>query len=1114
MKHILSCLMAISIAAFTNVYAASDDTASNKITAQARAKITGDIAARGKARIIVRLKSDRASNRSAKRARIAARQARLSDRMNRRARRAMHRMRNIPVVTMEVASEDLAQLLASEDVEAVIEDRLLEPSLDLSVPHIGGDVAHADGHLGQGQTVVILDTGVERSHSTFDNRVVYEACFSTQQSAWSSESLCPNGQSSQFGNGAAAPCATCAHGTHVAGIAAGADPSYRGVAPDADVIAIQVFSRVNGSLLAWWSDIVRALDWVYDQRNNYDIAAVGLSLGGDRATSASACDASGRGFLSIVDQLKTVGIATVVAAGNNGWSDGLAYPGCLSSVITVGSTTLSDEMSSFSNAASWMDFVAPGSSIRSSVPGGGFSSWNGTSMAAPHVVGAFALIRSAYPDASVDEIVAALSSTATAVLDSDSGIAYNRLNIDAALEVLANGTPVDMIVDDDYDGVVSGGQFGSVVTDPQAYGGRARRSSGSGLDTYRFSPSLPVSGEYRVYAWWSESNSNSNATRYRIFHADGSTDKLVNQRTNGGRWVSLGDFQLTGSSRVEISDPNGAAMVDAVRFELLDVLGAPPVTPNPPVIASTSVPTGEVGQSYNHALNVSGGVGALSWSRTGGTLPNGIQLGNGTLSGTPTGAGSWTFTVRVTDELGDSDSKLLSLTVNAAAPVISTGSLPSGEVGKTYSATLQVQGGASPFTWALASGQLPDGLTLNSGGVISGTPTEAGLANPTVRVTDALGRSVTRSLSVNVVEQATAPPTISTTTLPDGEVGETYLATLQLQGGKSPFTWSIASGKLPNGLALNASGVISGAPTRVETANVTVRVTDALNRSGTRAFSVNVSTTEEAPPPTIITSSLPSAQYRVPYTATLQSQGGEGTVVWSISGGKLPSGLKLSSSGVITGAPTRTGPRTAVIRVTDALGRRTERRLTVAVSEDASPPSITTSSLPSGEVGEAYRATLQSQGGQSPFTWSIAGGKLPNGLALSASGVVSGAPTRVETANATVRVTDAMGLSATRTLSVNVSVTGTQAPPPTIITNALPGAEFRVPYTATLQSQGGEGQVVWSISGGKLPSGLRLSSSGVITGAPTRTGPRTAIIRVTDSLGRRTERPLTVAVPE
>jgi hypothetical protein len=212
-------------------------------------------------------------------------------------------------------------------------------------------------------------------------------------------------------------------------------------------MAIQVYSKFTGTpcdragenpcALAYTSDLIAAMEHVYELRNLYRIAAVNMSLGGDVYTSTSQCDADNVPTKAIIDTLRSVGIATVIAAGNDGASTGITAPGCISSAISVGSTTKSDTISSFSNSASFLSVLAPGSSILSSVPGGGFAVFSGTSMATPHVAGAWAIVKQKSPQASVAAVLDALVTTGVLLTDPRNGITKPRIDVAGAVALVA-----------------------------------------------------------------------------------------------------------------------------------------------------------------------------------------------------------------------------------------------------------------------------------------------------------------------------------------------------------------------------------------------------------------------------------------------------------------------------------------------------------------------------------------------------------------------------------------------------------------------------------------------------------------------------------------------------
>ena len=279
---------------------------------------------------------------------------------------------------------------------------------------------------------------------------------------------------------------------------------------------------------------------------------------------------------------------------------------------------------------------------------------------------------------------------------------------------------------------------------------------------------------------------------------------------------------------------------------------------------------------------------------------------------------------------------------------ITTTQLPSVQVGSPYKVTLAAVGGTTPYKWSVSSGSLPSGLTLSSGGVISGTPTVSGTSTFSVSVTDSASKAqkqtVTYSIVVTPVQSAPAALSISATALPSGQVGSSYAASLNVSGGTPGYTWSLASGRLPAGLALSSAGVISGTPTASGTSTFTVGVKDSGSPAQTQSATESITVSAASSKLTITSTSLSAGNSGSSYSATLSANGGTPGYTWSVASGSLPPGLTLSSAGVISGAPRASGTWTFTVTVKDSGSPVQTASVQESIGVSAAPATLTVTS--------------------------------------------------------------------------------------------------------------------------------------------------------------------------
>jgi hypothetical protein len=436
----------------------------------------------------------------------------------------------------------------------------------------------------------------------------------------------------------------------------------------------------------------------------------------------------------------------------------------------------------------------------------------------------------------------------------------------------------------------------------------------------------------------------------------------------------------TGSSTTNltatITDSSNPSQTKSVSLTLV-------IAPHPLAITTSSLLSGALGSTYSNSLQASGGTAPYSWSITSGSLPTGVTLAaaTGIITGTPTASGTFSFTATAADASSPAQTKSVSLSIviAPAALTITSSTLPSGTQSSSYTTALQASGGTGSYTWSIATGALPAGLSLApASGIISGTPTVSGNnLSFGVSVKDAGSpvQTAATNLALTVVASGT-PLAISTTSLSPGIKNESFSSSLNATGGTAPYIWSITNGTLPAGLAFaKSTSTISGTPTAIGTVSLTFTVTDSS--SPVQSKSTTLPLTIAAPALTI-NATLASGTVGTAYSSPMTATGGTPAYTWSITAGSLPAGLTLAATtGIISGTPTTSGTSNFTASVSDnsspAQTNSASTSIVVAAAQGQAGPGTTWYVRPDG--GTRY-STNQTQGqcdGQADVAYSGTG---------------------------------------------------------------------------------------------------------------------------------------------
>ena len=328
---------------------------------------------------------------------------------------------HLPMAFLRIHTQRALDVLSQHAlVKAIYKNEKKYPILAQSLPLIDQPVVAAAGEVGTGTTAVVVDTGVDYTRSAFGLCTapgVPASCKVNyyQNIADTNTTLDANG-----------------HGTNVSAI-------VLGVAPDTRIAMLNVFGANTSTSDAL---IIQAMDWAIANQVAYHVAAINLSLG-DGVDYTKACSANNP-YVTPVKNASAAGIITVAASGNNAYTNGISSPACTPGAVSVGAvydanvggltysmctdaTTAADQITCFSNSASFLTLLAPGALITA----GGYT-MAGTSQATPHVVGAIAVLRAAYPSETLTQTIARLTSTGKSITDLRNGIVKPRIDLLAA----------------------------------------------------------------------------------------------------------------------------------------------------------------------------------------------------------------------------------------------------------------------------------------------------------------------------------------------------------------------------------------------------------------------------------------------------------------------------------------------------------------------------------------------------------------------------------------------------------------------------------------------------------------------------------------------------------
>ncbi|MBI1765202.1 MAG: putative Ig domain-containing protein [Acidobacteria bacterium] len=474
-----------------------------------------------------------------------------------------------------------------------------------------------------------------------------------------------------------------------------------------------------------------------------------------------------------------------------------------------------------------------------------------------------------------------------------------------------------------------------------------------------------------------DSPANSNRNDRTASETDAAQDRFnipLNVLPGGGGISTDSRFNTTGA----IGQAVLGSASDGGRFNAIGGFWATGGLQCALTLSPASLASATQGISYNQALRVSGGTETSTFTLSGGALPGGVNLSSivldfdtvGILSGTPTTTGSFNFTIKATDANNCMVERAYTLQVNpptCGTITVSPSTLPPGTVGSGYNQSFSAAGGSTSYTFT-ASGSLPNGLSLSSGGTLSGTPTASGSFNFTVTATDVLNCVGSRAYTLTI---NCAAITLNPASLPTATQGTAYNQSVTASGGTAPYSFSLNGGALPGGVTLSSTGNLAGTPTSTGTFNFTVRASDANGCAGERGYTIQVN-----PPAcgtiTISPNTLPPGTVGSSYNQSFSASGGSTSYTFGVSG-SLPNGLSLSSGGTLAGTPSASGTFNFTVTATDVANCTGSLAYTLVINPPTQNARVVRVVASSGAPGSPVSVPIElvAQGDENALSFSL-----------------------------------------------------------------------------------------------------------------------------------------------